>query len=156
MGVGMPQGLLLEQFGEYVQQAFGHIPYHVGSSLRNKDGWRDVDVRLILPDEEYDALGFGGPYGGRKSRKWVATILAWSAFGKVLTGLPIDFQVQRQTEANKEYSPPDCPRSALFVVCDAYAAAARQEAASEKLVNEYVGTDRAPVNRVGPFSQDHP
>jgi hypothetical protein len=36
---------------------FGHNPYHVGSSLRatltGKGEWRDVDVRLILPDDEF-------------------------------------------------------------------------------------------------------
>lgn len=52
MGVGMPQALMLDEFGSQVWAAFGHPPYIVGSALAGKV-WRDVDVRLILPDPEY-------------------------------------------------------------------------------------------------------
>ena len=120
MGVGMPQGMLLRQFGEYLRDAFGEMPYHVGSSLRQKDGWRDVDVRILLPDDEYERQGFGNPERPQHNAKWVATMLAWSAFGRALTGLPIDFQVQQRTHANREFSThaDDTgnrhPRSALF------------------------------------------
>jgi hypothetical protein len=54
MSVGMPAGIWLVKFGVIVADYFGHIPYHVGSSLKTKQ-WRDVDVRLILPDEEFNA-----------------------------------------------------------------------------------------------------
>ena len=53
MSVGMPATLLLEEFGSQVWNAFGDCPYLVGSALENKTGWRDVDVRIILDDEEY-------------------------------------------------------------------------------------------------------
>src|ERR1051325_8341631 len=89
-GVGMPQSLLLNQFGEHVFRAFGEVCYHVGSSLKRKRGWRGVDVRLILSDEEYAAMGLGDPINPHSNKKWVALALAWSTFGKVLTGLPID------------------------------------------------------------------
>ena len=56
MSVGMPQDILLHEFGSQAFFAFGHMPYHVGSSLNNKRDWRDVDVRLILPDDEYAAM----------------------------------------------------------------------------------------------------
>lgn len=117
MGVGMPYCLLLQEFGEHVYRAFGHVAYHVGSSLKEKDGWRDVDVRLILPDDEYAAMGFGDdPERTHENKKWVSTILAWSSFGTSLTGLPIDFQIQQQTYANGPKNPG--PRSALFTVCN--------------------------------------
>ena len=62
MGVGMPYILKLQEFGGHLRRAFdGHMAYHVGSSLREKHGWRDVDVRLIIPDDEYAAMGFGDP-----------------------------------------------------------------------------------------------
>lgn len=105
MSVGMPFSLLLCQFGEHVHQAFGHVPYHVGSSLGpEKTAWRDVDVRLLIPDDEYARMGFGDPAGypqnSHSNSRWVSTILAWSCFGKHLTGLPIDFQIQPISWAN--------------------------------------------------------
>lgn len=103
-GVGMPAALWLDQFGSYVWDAFDATPYLVGSVLRamrgEAVGWRDVDVRLILDDERYAAEGYGEPRDAHRNAKWVATCLAWSAFGHRLTGLPIDFQVQQRTDAN--------------------------------------------------------
>ena len=46
----MPAGIWLVKFGTLVYDYFGHVPYHVGSSLERKD-WRHVDVRLILPQD---------------------------------------------------------------------------------------------------------
>lgn len=115
MGVGMPANLLLHEFGSQVWHAFGHPPYHVGSSLTSKQ-WRDVDVRLILPDDEYEAMGLGKPGMPSFNGKWVALCLAFSALGKQMTGLPIDFQIQQQTRANEEYARADHPRSGLGVV----------------------------------------
>lgn len=113
MGVGMPTTLLLEEFGYLVWVAFGAYPYHVGSSVFNKQ-WRDVDVRLILEDKEYERLGLGDPKYPHHNEKWVTLTLAFSALGKSMTGLPIDFQIQQQTDANAIYSQKDgCIRSAL-------------------------------------------
>lgn len=113
MGVGIPETLLLEEFGYQVLAAFGHYPYHVGSSVFNKT-WRDVDVRLMLPDEEYEQMGLGDPKNPHMNAKWCAFTLAFSALGKALTGLPIDFQIQQQSDANATYSQKDgCVRSAL-------------------------------------------
>ena len=115
MGVGMPADIYLHEFGSQVWHAFGTPPFHVGSSLTLKSGWRDVDVRLILSDEEYEAWGFGKPNLPRQNGKWVALCLAFSALGQHMTGLPIDFQIQQETRANEEF-PRDRPRSALGIV----------------------------------------
>lgn len=113
MSVGMPATLLLEQFGYQVYAAFGEYPYHVGSSVFHKQ-WRDVDVRLILEDDVYEQIGLGDPKRPHENEKWVALTLAFSALGKAMTGLPIDFQIQQQTNANTTYSQKDgCVRSAL-------------------------------------------
>lgn len=101
MGVGMPAELLLQEFGSQVWHAFGEPPYHVGSSLTNKQ-WRDVDVRLILDDDTYVAM-FGDPRTAHTNGKWVALCLAFSALGRQMTGLPIDFQIQQQSQANEQY-----------------------------------------------------
>lgn len=112
--VGMPQGIWLREYGEYVRAAFGEMPYHVGSSLRLKDGWRDVDVRVLLPDEEWEHQQLGDPANPQWNAKWTAITLAWSAFGRQMTGLPIDFQLQQRTQANGEFGRPEHQRSALF------------------------------------------
>ena len=107
----MPQMLYLNEFGSQVWAAFGTPPYHVGSSLHGKK-WRDVDVRLMLDDEKYDAM-FGAPHVNEHScDKWVALCMAFSELGRKMTGLPIDFQIQRSTQANAKYP---CTRSALGI-----------------------------------------
>jgi hypothetical protein len=116
MGVGMPETLLLDEFGYLVWSAFGDYPYHVGSSVFKKQ-WRDVDVRLILEDAEYERMGLGDPQYPHHNKKWVALTLAFAALGKSMTGLSIDFQIQQQTNANTTYSQKDgCVRSALGCV----------------------------------------
>ena len=116
-GVGMPQALLLEEFGSQVWSAFGQPPYMVGSATHSRN-WRDVDVRLILDDEEFEKMGFGDPKYCSRNGKWVALCLAFSALGKQITGLPIDFQIQQRTLANENY-PIDLgkhPRHALGLI----------------------------------------
>lgn len=112
MGVGRQDGWQLSVFGAHISQAFGHTPYQVGSSLTQKGGWRDVDVRLILPDDEYEEF-FGDPFtkqhNGPRLMMWD---LAWTMLGRELTKLPIDFQFQQQTLANEEHSG---VRSALII-----------------------------------------
>ena len=116
MGVGMPTTLLLDEFGYMIWSAFGHYAYHVGSSVFGKT-WRDVDVRLILEDEKYERMGLGDPKRPHENKKWVALTLAFSALGKEMTGLPIDFQIQQQSDANDTYSQKDGNvRSALGCV----------------------------------------
>lgn len=115
-GVGMPAGLYLDEFGSKIYDAFGKPAYHVGSSLAGKT-WRDVDVRLILDDAEFEAMELGNPAESRNA-KLIALTMAWSALGEKMTGLPIDFQIQQQTHANEKY---DGPRSALGLLPYRYA-----------------------------------
>ena len=70
-GVGMPETLLLDEFGNQVWSVFGYPPYLVGSANNpnSKGKWRDVDVRLILDDKEWQAWGFGDPKNPSMSRK---------------------------------------------------------------------------------------
>lgn len=98
----MPAGIWLTKFGVIVRDYFGHVPYQVGSSLDRKD-WRDVDVRLILPDEEF-AERFGDVHRSSETDPKLAAItLAFAALGTAMTGLPIDFQIQPQGHANRLY-----------------------------------------------------
>jgi len=113
MGVGMPANLWLHQFGRMVFSAFGEYPYHVGSSVSEKL-WRDVDVRVMLADDVYASMGLGDPAHPHSNARWVAFCVAFSALGKQMTGLPIDFQIQTVSEANEKFSSKQgCRRSAL-------------------------------------------
>lgn len=95
-----PNGMKLDNFGQEVREFFGHVPYQVGSSLWTRS-WRDVDVRLILPDDEFEALLGKLTKPMALNARWNAACLAWSARGREVTGLPIDFQVQSQSYADE-------------------------------------------------------
>lgn len=90
------QGFNLEHACRLLTASFGFNTYHVGSSLSRPD-WRDVDLRCILPDAEYDVL-----IGASKHRLMLMNV-ALSEWVAARTGLPIDFQFQRMTEANMEF-----------------------------------------------------
>lgn len=114
MAVGQPQQMLLNQFGDMVRQAFGtHSVYHVGSSMgEEKKAWRDVDIRCMLTDEQWEKLGLLDPKNNHGDPKWCALCIVFSHYGRHLTGLPIDFQLQRIKEANEMHSSKDgCYRS---------------------------------------------
>lgn len=111
IGVGMPAILHLEAFGREINDAFGHLPYLVGSAAIGKS-WRDVDVRLILPDDEFEALfpKQGQPQDGR----WGLLCAALSELARQRTGLPVDFQIQSMTYANTRWDRSH-PRHALGI-----------------------------------------
>lgn len=101
--VGMPAHMKLEAFGDEIWSAFGQPAYLVGSATRSKH-WRDVDVRLILSDGEWIALGLSDWRRPSQCRKWRALCLAFSALGRDMTGLPIDFQIIHQQKSTDFYS----------------------------------------------------
>lgn len=116
IGVGMPGWIKLNQFGFLLREAFpGETPYLVGTAAQGKE-WRDVDVRIMLGARAWNRLVGkdekvcrGVYYGGRAG----AFALAFSTLGQEMTGLPIDFQLQKQGWANKVYA--TGPRHALGV-----------------------------------------
>jgi len=86
---------------KHIREVFGGFsgPFLVGSVQERTAGpGSDVDLRLILDDDAYDALMAGTPNG-------FATLLdfALSAYVREQTDLPVDFQVQRMTEANDRH-----------------------------------------------------
>jgi len=86
---------LLDNACHSLREAFpSYGPYLVGTA-NERGPFRDVDVRLIMEDEEFDKLAtaIGMPaiwFLGLGLGQYLAS----------LTGLPIDFQFQRATEAN--------------------------------------------------------
>lgn len=98
---------LLRAWGRDLARLFDEGPYLVGSALQRQD-WRDVDVRIMLDDDRFDALvAITNPR---------LLNLALSLWGQKVTGLPIDCQVQRVTDANAEF---DGPRDPLHLPADA-------------------------------------
>lgn len=86
-----------------VLRGFGFGTYHVGSSL-NKPDYHDIDLRCIMPDDEYDKMF--SPDGIINPSRVLFLNTAISEWIQARTGLPIDFQFQRQTEANAEFKGP--------------------------------------------------
>lgn len=84
----------------------GYGTFHVGSSLTRAD-YHDVDLRCMLPDEEFDRM-FGGDGGDAFAKFLNVAISDWIA---ARSGLPIDFQFQRATDANKEFA--ECRRNGV-------------------------------------------
>ena len=108
LGVGMPGWLWLNEYGRLLRRAFGHYPLLVGSALARKDP-RDIGVRLILPDDEWPRLV--GPLNecDRPDTRWAVICMAYTALGRQLTGLPIDFQLKTAAAAAPEQGYPRLP-----------------------------------------------
>lgn len=117
--IGAPEMFNLNNVAAVLNEAFGYHNYLVGSSIERRD-FRDVDIRCILSDEEFDRLF--QPYlpqtiSGQTlinyatNARWSLVCSAISEWLSSRTGLKIDFQIQRQTEANTE----DGPRQALGI-----------------------------------------
>lgn len=77
-------------------EAMGYGVFHVGSSLDRPD-YRDVDLRCILSDEQFDAMFEGNM---RRLSLFNTALSEWLG---TRSGLPIDFQFQRMTDANLEF-----------------------------------------------------
>lgn len=91
------QMFLLDLACKPIEEGIG-ATFHVGTSAHGRTEYRDVDVRTILADEQYDALADAIEPAG------VAFLgLAIGEYLHSLTGLPIDYQIQRQTEANAQH-----------------------------------------------------
>jgi hypothetical protein len=94
---------LLDEACRTIVDAYESYPYLVGSCLTRPD-YRDVDVRLILEDAEF-ARRFPGVDADdpSRSRFWRLTCTSLSLFLEEQCGMPIDFQIQQQTAANREF-----------------------------------------------------
>jgi hypothetical protein len=82
-----------------IKEGFDHYPYLVGSVMTTPH-FRDIDLRLILPDKEYRRLA------PNRQRLLLLNVAISDLIAKA-AGLawPIDFQFQSQTEADADTSP---------------------------------------------------
>ncbi len=110
--IGAPQMFRLHHACAVLVRAFGVRTYLVGSSLQRRD-FRDVDVRTILDDEDFDRM-FPGVAGHNPERSalWSLVCTSIALYLSESSGLPVDYQIQRQTNANEEHQG---PRNALGI-----------------------------------------
>lgn len=103
----------LDQAVKVLGQTFHYNVYLVGSVL-TRPNFRDVDLRCMLDDEDYDKL-FSSSYNDLNCDHMRKVMnISISSWLKSLTGLPVDFQFQKTSEANKEF--PRQPRSSIGLV----------------------------------------
>lgn len=117
--IGAPKFFLLNQACLVLEHAFPNSlgAFLVGSSLERRD-YRDVDVRVILRDDDFERMfpGLKANEGARwRHAFWSLLCSSVSLHLSRASGLPVDFQVQSQTEANTEYPSPEHKRNALMV-----------------------------------------
>lgn len=87
-----PDRFVIDQWAEQVAVSFGYGPLVLVGSVARAESWRDVDLRLMLPDDVLAALT------GEDRLRHAALDLAFSCWGQRATGLPIDFQFQPKSE----------------------------------------------------------
>jgi hypothetical protein len=94
----------LDRACQIIKRAFGgRPPYLVGTAgFGDAAGYRDVDVRLMLDDDEFAAAC-------PTRERWELLCLAVSTYLSERTGLPVDFQVQSASVANERFSSPRNP-----------------------------------------------
>lgn len=106
--VGPPAIFKLQQACRLLNEAWSHLDsfgvYLVGSCLERPD-WRDVDVRMIMRDDafraEFPDVASIDDASWEHDPKWLLLTVAISEWLAAQTGLPIDFQFQPQSHANK-------------------------------------------------------
>lgn len=99
--LGPAEVRLLDDWAKALREMFPDAlgVLHVGSSLTRAD-WRDIDVRVVLPDSNFETL--------RLVMRPRRLNLALTLWGQRVTGLPIDCQIQPLAKSS-EYPHVQCP-----------------------------------------------
>jgi len=123
--IGAPACFALEMACKQVNDAF-RVPapgfsglFIVGSALKRPD-WRDVDVRMMLDDATFQKMFpdvdiSHGAALWEFDPRWTLMTTAIAQWMRHQTGLPIDFQFQPMTWANKEHNKPRHAAGLRFV-----------------------------------------
>lgn len=100
---GAPACFALELALRQVTEAFNCTACYIVGSVLERSDWRDVDVRMIMDDEDFDKEF---PDAGRHwehDAKWLLLTVSISEWLSKQSGLPIDFQFQSMTHANNQH-----------------------------------------------------
>jgi hypothetical protein len=129
--IGAPGFFLLNQACRMVVEAFPEAfgVYLVGSALARRD-FRDVDLRLIVSDDDFAGMFPGIGSNGWLHARWSLTCSSIALYLSQASALPVDFQIQSQTEANRDYPAPEHPRCAMGFFLEGVAAVVRQREAA--------------------------
>jgi hypothetical protein len=102
--LGAPQFFNLNQACRIVEEAFGFGVgiFLVGSSLVRRD-YRDVDIRCIVHDEDWERIFPGIGNASWRHPLWSLMCSSISLYLSQASALPVDFQIQSMTEANRDY-----------------------------------------------------
>lgn len=95
------QMFILDLACQPIAEAFSDLGYGVFlvGTAAERGEYRDVDVRMILTDKSYDK------FAKAASAEGMAFLgLAIGQYLASMTELPIDFQIQRMTEANERHA----------------------------------------------------
>ena len=111
--IGGPEYRSMEHAVAVVNKAFNTTCYLVGSatgfykSKTKRQGFRDVDIRVILDDDRFEEI-FDGAQGEGSSitggRHAMVSLLnvAISEYLQKRTDLPVDFQIQRRGDVSQK------------------------------------------------------
>lgn len=110
LGIGPHDYRLLDQWGRQLKEAFADLPWSpfLVGSVHGGGPFRDVDVRLLCDD----------PFVHATESRRMALSLAITLWGRMVTGLPIDFQFQSSAEFHHYDGQ---PRGALGIMARAEA-----------------------------------
>ncbi len=104
--VGAPAIFALEMACQQVGDAFESWGiFLVGSALTNPER-RDIDLRMIMDDAEFAREFPQAETHWEHDPKWLLLTVSISGWLTKLSGLPVDFQFQPQTHANKYHKGP--------------------------------------------------
>jgi hypothetical protein len=101
--VGAPKVFELEMACQVVVDAFDSLGcFLVGSATERRD-FRDVDLRMMFRDEDFAKLFPDAGEHWEHDSRWLLLTSAISAWLSQRSGLPVDFQFQPMTWANKKF-----------------------------------------------------
>ena len=81
--LGPSQAATLGLFGRVVREGWQTTPYQVGSSLRDGEIPRDIDVRVMIPLAEFkQRFPLTNPGRRHVCEQWRAQMMVWSEWGR--------------------------------------------------------------------------
>lgn len=108
----------LDMAANEARKAFGGVGIFLVGSCIEKPDYRDVDVRIMLRDEEFEAL-FPMDDETMFRPRFQVMCLSMSAWFRNLTGLPVDFQFQKMSVANAKHKGKRIPLGRNVFIGDA-------------------------------------